>query len=63
MTMVEIHQLIARLRRDMPRHEGVLALCEATERLMASAADRPPLTRAEIQKNYRERRKKSTETA
>ena len=55
MTPTEITQIIARLRRDMPRNELVIALCDSCEELLKPV--KPPLTRAEIQRNYRERKK------
>lgn len=60
MNLPEIHQTIARLRREMPRNQTAMDLCAACEQLMANAQpDKPPLTRAEIQKNYRLRQKES----
>lgn len=58
MNQTETVQLIDRLRRDMPRNGNVMALCEAYEELMAKVQPaKQPLTRAEIQKNYRLRKK------
>lgn len=58
MTPTEINLTIAKLRRDMPRNEVAMALCKACEQLMAQTAPtKPPLTRAEIQRNYRQRQK------
>lgn len=58
MTPPEITQTIAKLRRDMPRNETAMALCDAAEQLMAAKPEtKAPLTRAEIQRNYRERKK------
>lgn len=64
MTDAEIIQTVARLRRDMPRNETAMALCAAVEELMAkdyrsTRSDAPKLSRAEIQKNYRLRKKAS----
>lgn len=56
MTPSDIHQTIARLRREMPRNGLAMSLCDAAESLMAKSG-RKPLTRAEIQRNYRERKK------
>lgn len=58
MTPVEVAQAIARLRRDMPRNALVMSLCDSCEQLM-SKPERKPLTRAEIQRNYRERKKRA----
>ncbi len=70
--MSEILQTIGRLRRAMPRNPDVMALCDWAERqataprlsieapLMRVAPDKPAkpkLTRAEIQRNYRIRKK------
>lgn len=57
MTPTEITQAIARLRREMPRNQLAMDLCKACEELMAGKPKREPLTRAEIQKNYRQRKK------
>ncbi len=60
MTPTEVTQTIARLRRDMPRNSLAMALCEYCEGLMAKTQpERKPLTRAEIQKNYRDRQKEA----
>lgn len=60
MNLSEIHQTIARLRRQMPHNQTAMDLCAACEHLMAkSQPDKPPLTRAEIQRNYRLRQKES----
>lgn len=56
MTPTEITQAIARLRREMPRNGLAMSLCEACEQMM-SKPERKPLTRAQIQKNYRLRQK------
>ena len=71
--MSEILVTIARVRRAMPRNTDVMAICDALEkelvsntfegerremaRIRADLAPRPKLTRAQIQKRYRERRK------
>lgn len=58
MTPTEITQTIARLRREMPRNQTAMDLCAACEQLMVKAQPkRQPLTRAEIQRNYRRRQK------
>jgi hypothetical protein len=56
MTPSRTIQLIARLRRaETPGEVDVLALCEAYEALLVSRG-RVPLTRAQIQRNYRKRK-------
>ncbi len=53
-------QLIARVRRAQPRNEDVLAICKLLEERIVRPVkmkERTPLTRAEIQKNYRQRKK------
>lgn len=57
MTPTEIQQTIDRLRRDMPRNHLAMALCDAAEQLMVKPVTKPKMTRAEIQKNYRARRR------
>lgn len=58
MNPTKITQTIARLRREMPRNQTAMDLCAACEHLMTEAQpDKPPLTRAEIQRNYRLRQK------
>ncbi len=58
MTPTEVIQTIDRLRRDMPRNSLVMALCDSCELLLKKpSVERPPLTRAEIQRNYRRRQK------
>ena len=64
MTPTEIIQTIDRLRRDMPRNEVVKALCDACEQMVKDQQafqSKPPLTRAEIQKNYRDRKRRQKE--
>ena len=59
MDKTEALALVARMRREMPRHPGVLALCAEVERLVVQPIVRRKtlrLTRAEIQRNYRLRR-------
>jgi len=48
---------IRQLRRDQPRNKLVLYVCDACEDLLRKKAGKTPLTRAEIQKAYRERQK------
>lgn len=60
MNLPDIHQTIARLRREMPRNQTAMSLCDACELLMTKAQpDKPPMTRAEIQRNYRRRQKEA----
>lgn len=59
MTPSEVTQTIAKLRREMPRNPTAMALCEAAEHLLAAPNAGKPLTRAEIQRNYRERKKRA----
>jgi hypothetical protein len=60
MNTTELTQTIAKLRRDMPRNQTAMDLCAACEELMAKPKqDVQPLTRAEIQRNYRRRQKES----
>lgn len=60
MDTTKITQTIARLRREMPRNQTAMALCDATEQLMVKRKPiRTPLTRAEIQRNYRRRQKEA----
>lgn len=62
---IEIIQTVERVRRMMPRNGDVMRLCEWIEMTLAKPAaqvqgsdvSKPPLTRAQIQKNYRERKK------
>lgn len=56
-TSGEVTQIIAKLRREMPRNPTAMALCEAAEQMLAAPKAGKPLTRAEIQRNYRERKK------
>lgn len=56
MTPSEVTQTIAKLRREMPRNPTAMALCEAAEQMMTKPkVGKKPLTRAEIQRNYRHR--------
>jgi len=62
--MSGISETIGRVRRAMPRNADVMAICDDLEERLAcrSAVDRlvpprPKLTRAEIQRNYRLRKK------
>jgi len=73
--MSEILQIIGRLRRAMPRNADVMALCDWAERqvtaprvaidapLARAEPTKPKLTRAEIQRNYRQRKKKAAQDA
>lgn len=56
MSPAELTQTIARLRREMPRNQTAMDLCDACERMMAARPKPEPLTRAQIQKNYRLRK-------
>lgn len=67
--MSEIIQTIGRLRRAMPRNQDVMSVCDALEAALTaprisievplSRVDpgKPKLSRAEIQRNYRLRKK------
>ena len=58
MTSVDTYKLIDQLRRDMPRNQAVMDLCQACESLLRdNNSSKMPLTRAQIQKNYRDRKK------
>jgi hypothetical protein len=63
MDKVELIQLIQRLSREFPRHRDIIALCTACEALALAKpvpmAGKPRLSRAEIQRNYRQRQKAS----
>lgn len=62
MTPSEVTQTIAKLRREMPRNTTAMALCEAAEQMMIKPhAGKKPLTRAEIQRNYRRRQTEKRE--
>jgi hypothetical protein len=52
----ELLAIISRARRDMPRNTLVMSLCDALEGFLLKT-DKKPLTRAEIQRNYRQRKK------
>jgi hypothetical protein len=54
--MSDTLQAIGRVRRAMPRNADVMLICDELEKLMRSGS-RPKLTRAQIQKNYRLRKK------
>jgi hypothetical protein len=54
-----LQDAIKRLRRTMPRNGDVIAVCEAAEAFMISA--KRPMSRAEIQRNYRLRKKAAKE--
>jgi len=61
--MSDIFQTIGRVRRAMPRNADVMELCDALEELLSRSATlsaAPKLTRAEIQRNYRLRKKGQT---
>lgn len=46
----------------MPRNQTAMSLCDAVEVLMAHARpDKAPMTRAEIQRNYRRRQAEKRE--
>lgn len=57
--MSDTIQTIGRVRRSMPRNADVMLICDELEKLLM--APKPPglvkLTRAQIQKNYRLRKK------
>jgi hypothetical protein len=60
----EIMQTISRVRRAMPRNKDVMDICDALETEIVSEGlkvqaemVKPRLTRAQIQKNYRDRRR------
>jgi hypothetical protein len=68
--MSEIIQTIARVRRAMPRNPDVMAICDELEKQMLRGGpwkqgsvvlepvgSKTKLSRAEIQKNYRVRKK------
>jgi hypothetical protein len=56
--MSDIAEAIGRVRRAMPRNQDVMLICdELDNRLRISAPIKPKLSRAEIQKNYRLRKK------
>ncbi len=57
--MSEVLQIIARVRRAMPRNADVMAICSELERLLTEPKRKlgRALTRAEIQRNYRLRKK------
>ena len=68
---IELTQAIDRVRRAMPRNRDVMFVCDECERLVRTAGEtgpvvrveepaKPKLTRAQIQKNYRERKKRKT---
>jgi len=61
MTTAEIMALVSRVRREMPRNKLVMQLCDQCERLVVAPprapVRKPPLSRAEIQRNYRLRKK------
>ena len=62
---IEIIQTVERVRRMMPRNGDVMRLCawieqtlaKPTTRVQVADVSKPSLTRAQIQKNYRERKK------
>ena len=58
--MSDLIQAIDKLRRDMPRNALVLAVCDALESFLRQGSAQvrtPKLTRAEIQRRYRLRKK------
>ena len=70
--MNELMQTIGRVRRLMPRNKDVMDLCDALEKELISSTfegerqamaklrkelNKPKLSRAEIQRNYRRRQK------
>jgi hypothetical protein len=65
--MSEVSEAIGRVRRAMPRNGDVMLICDTCEKLqfvanlgraVEIAIDKAPkLTRAEIQRNYRQRKK------
>lgn len=64
---MELMQTIDRVRRAMPRNGDVMAVCNACEALMLCKPvvvrvpvepAKPKLSRAQIQKNYRARKKR-----
>jgi hypothetical protein len=57
LTPTELISLIARVRRDQPRNAPVMALCDELERRLIPK--KPKLSRAEIQRNYRNRKKQT----
>lgn len=64
MSAADTMALIQRARRDMPRNALVEQLCASCEQLLLEKnGGKRPLTRAEIQKNYRHRRKREAEKA
>lgn len=54
--MSDTIQAIGRVRRAMPRNADVMLICDELEKLLR-AGPKPKLTRAEIQRNYRLRKK------
>jgi hypothetical protein len=57
MDNTELILLIQRILREFPRHRDIIALCEACETLALAKPVKPRLSRAEIQRNYRQRKK------
>lgn len=57
---LDLMQTIDRVRRAMPRNADVMAVCDALDAALRQAqvrTPRPKLTRAEIQRRYRLRKK------
>ena len=61
MTKTEALLAIAKVRRDLSRNAQVMALCDAFEAVLVKPNGKLPLTRAEIQRNYRQRVKERNE--
>jgi hypothetical protein len=55
--MSDLMRTIDRVRRAMPRNVDVMAVCDALEKLMQARVRTTKLTRAEIQRRYRLRKK------
>jgi len=57
--MSDISQTIGRVRRAMPRNVDVMEVCDALDKLLLAHQTQaaPKLSRADIQRNYRLRKK------